>query len=317
MYDRVASGFFLLLVFGRLRFSDGQSISSMELEIAVGADNGYLECSAERCKTATSLEKRARLLPVVVPTLSFSEDGWITQWLRCREQQGLTLGPGKPLLPTPAAGGGWSKVPVSCEVAGDWLRALVKDVPSRASTTRIATHSCKSAVLSMCAKYGMEPSARRLLGYHSAGKDKSMLTYSRDTMAWPIRLMEDMIQQINLGNFMPDASRNGYFPKGAPANYEGKDSESTSSSGDSKDDEDFEHSADEQAAEVVAGKWGCTGETDGSLFFRHKISRCLHATADETGMLFKCGRMVTGQYDQCEGTPKFLHPSCTACFRNR
>ena len=317
MYDRVASGFFLLLVFGRLRFSDGQSISSMELEIAVGADSGYLECSAERCKTATSLEKRTRLLPVVVPTASFSETGWIAQWLRCREQQGLTVGPGKPLLPTPAAGGGWSKVPVSCEVAGDWLRALVKDVPTKASTIRIATHSCKSAVLSMCAKYGMEPSARRLLGYHSAGKDKSMLTYSRDTMAWPIRLMEEMIQQINLGSFVPDASRNGYFPTGAPADYEGKDSDSTSSSGDSKDEEDFEHSADEQAAEAVAGKWGCNGETEGSLFFRHKISRCLHATADETGMLFKCGRMVTGQYDRCEGTPKFLHPSCTACFRNR
>ena len=150
MYDRIASGFFLLLTFGRLRFADGQSISSMELEIPLGAGRGYLECSAERCKTSTSLEKRTRFLPVVIPTLSFTENGWIEQWIKCREQQGLTLGAGKPLLPTPAAGGGWSKVPVSCEVAGDWLRALLKDVPSKASKVRIATHSCKSAVLSMC-----------------------------------------------------------------------------------------------------------------------------------------------------------------------
>ena len=84
-----------------------------------------------------------------------------------------------------------------------------------------------------------------------------MLTYSRDTMAWPIRLMEEMIQQINLGSFVPDASRNGYFPTGAPADYEGKDSDSTSSSGDSKDEEDFEHSADEQTLSRRTGGRSC------------------------------------------------------------
>ena len=77
MYDRIAAGSFLLLVFGRLRFSDGQAISSMELEVPVGSSHGYLECAAERCKTSTTLEKRTRLLPVVVPTVSFTEGGWI------------------------------------------------------------------------------------------------------------------------------------------------------------------------------------------------------------------------------------------------
>ena len=43
------------------------SITSMELEIPMGAKHGYLECAAERCKTATTLEKRTRLLPVVIP----------------------------------------------------------------------------------------------------------------------------------------------------------------------------------------------------------------------------------------------------------
>ena len=315
MYDRIASGFFLLLVFGRLRFSDGQSISSMELEVPVGSNKGYLECAAERCKTATTLEKRTRLLPVVVPTLSFTEGGWVEPWLECREQQGLVLGKDKPVLPNPAAGGGWSRVPVSCEIAGDWLRSLLKDVPAKKTSVRIATHSCKSSMLSMCAKYGMEPSARRYLGYHSSGKDKSMLTYSRDAMSWPVRLMEEMITQINDNHFDPDASRSGYFPSGAPAVYEGKDQESSSSSCDSKDDEHFEHSADENALETVAGRWG--GETcgDAAVYFRHRVSRCLHVTADETGMLLKCGRMVTAQYDRCKSAPQFLHPSCTACFR--
>ena len=134
MYDRIASGFFLLLVFGRLRFSDGQSMSSMKLEVPIGLDKGYLECAAERCKTATTLGKRTRLLPVVVTTLSFTD----------------------------------------------------------------------------------------------------------------VRVMEEMITQINASNFEPDASRGGCFPAGVPAAHEGKDQESSSSPCDSKGDEHFEHSADER-----------------------------------------------------------------------
>ena len=315
MYDRVAAGFFLLLIFGRLRFSDGQSISEMALEKPAEADKGYLECAATRCKTSTSLEKRTRLLPVVVPTLSFTDEGWIEAWLECRRSQGLAVGPGKPVLPNPGAGGGWSKVPVTCEVAGDWLRALLKDVPGRRSAVRIATHSCKSSILSMSSKYGMEPAARRFLGYHSAGKDRSMLTYSRDAMSWPVRLMEEMITRIKRGHFDPDTTRSGYFPQSNIVPDDSKDVESTSSSGDSQDEEDADHSADEAAAEKVAGTWGGELGADSSVYFRHRVSRCLHVTSDETGMLFRCGRMVTGQYDKCHDVPKFLHPSCTSCFR--
>eukprot|EP00435_Cladocopium_sp_Y103_P033579 s3354_g8.t1 len=192
LYDRVGAGFFLFMTFGRLRFSDAQSVTQLELEIPVGAKSGYLEGSAERCKTNTSLEKKTRLLPVVVPTRGFVHDEWIIEWMECRARGNLHAGPGVPLLPSPSVNGGWSRVPLSCEAAGDWLRALLKDVPGKKSSVRLATHSCKASILSMCAKYGMQPAARRMLGYHSSGKDKSMLTYSRDSMAWPVRLLEKM-----------------------------------------------------------------------------------------------------------------------------
>ena len=315
IYDRVAAGFFLMLVYGRLRFSDAQSITAMELEIPQGAKDGYLECSAERCKTATTLEKRTRFLPVVITTKAFTEAGWVVNWLEVRAQAQLELGKGIPLLPNPAAGGGWSKVPISCEIAGDWLRALLKDVPSPKKGVRIATHSCKSSMLSMCAKYGMEPSARRMLGYHSAGRDRSMLVYSRDAMAWPVRLLEDMICNVVAKKFDPDASRSGYFPKDTEFPLHSKDTESTSSSADSQDEEEAEHSEEERAVELFAGKWGAESVPAEALYFRHVTSRCLHITCDETGMLFKCGRMVSTQYVKCEGTPRFLHPSCTGCFR--
>ena len=206
-------------------------------------------------------------------------------------------------------------MPVSCKVAGDWLRALLKDVPGPNKGARIATHSYKSSILSMCAKYGVEPAARRLLGYHTAGRDKSMITYSRDAMAWPIRLIEEMIDQINEQRFFPDASRSGYFLKGVDLPDDSKDVESTSSSGDSRDEEEMDHSGDEAAVNRFAGAWGGTGTHDEVEYFRHKTSRCLHRTADETGQLFKCRRMVTLQYNKCSEVPAFLHPSCAGCFR--
>eukprot|EP00435_Cladocopium_sp_Y103_P065535 s892_g27.t1 len=134
-------------------------------------------------------------------------------------------------------------------------------------------------------------------------------------MSWPVRLMEEMVQQIKDGRFDPDASRSGYFPKGVQLPEESKDIQSSSSSGDSRDEENYEHSEEEKAVEKFAGEWGGAAGPEGAVYFRHKVSRCLHLTSDESGLLFKCGRMVTGQYDKCAGTPTFLHPSCAMCFR--
>lgn len=314
-YDRVAAGFFLFMTFGRLRYSDAQSVTELELLVPMGEKHGHLEGAAERCKTNTSLEKKTRMLPIVVTTKSFTEDGWVKQWLEARDVSSMKVGPGVPLLPSPSSGGGWSKTPLSCESAGEWLRALLKDVGSPTSGPRIATHSCKASVLSMASKYGMEPAARRLLGYHSAGRDKSMLVYSRDSMSWPVRLMEGMIDDIRSKTFIPDASRSGYFPQGGAPLADTKDDASSSSSGDSRDEDEADHTDEEQALEQFAGKWGPEIPESQAVYFRHKTSRCLHVTADETGMLFKCGRLVSGQYIKCQAKPQFTHPSCSSCFK--
>ena len=73
--DRVAAGFFLVLVYGRLRFSDAQSIASMDLdEIASAGDcRGFLECTAHRTKTSITLQRKIRALPVVIPLLGLTE----------------------------------------------------------------------------------------------------------------------------------------------------------------------------------------------------------------------------------------------------
>lgn len=52
---------------------------------------------------------------------------------------------------------------------------------------------------------------------------------------------------INAKNFDPEASGSGYFSAGALTVHEGKEGESSSSSCDSKDDEQYDHSADDRA----------------------------------------------------------------------
>ena len=52
--DRIMSGFCLMRLYGRLRFSDGQRLTGMKLEAlhVNGQMVGFLECSAERTKTS-------------------------------------------------------------------------------------------------------------------------------------------------------------------------------------------------------------------------------------------------------------------------
>lgn len=55
-YDRIMAGYFLMLLCGRLRFSDGQRITGMRLEIAHVDSKpvGFLELAAERTKASIS-----------------------------------------------------------------------------------------------------------------------------------------------------------------------------------------------------------------------------------------------------------------------
>ena len=127
--------------------------------------------------------------------------------------------------------------------------------------------------------------------------------------------MEGMIDDIRSKTFTPDASRSGYFPQGGAPLADTKDDASSSSSGDSRDEDEADHTDEEQALEQFAGKWGPEIPESQAVYFRHKTSRCLHVTADETGMLFKCGRLVSGQYIKCQAKPQFTHPSCSSCFK--
>ena len=105
--DRLASGFYLMLVYGRLRFSDAQQVSNLALDMP-NVEQGFLEGTAGRTKTSISLERKCRLLPIAIPTMCLSDEPWIPCWLDLRKRLFGDHRDGEqmPMLPSPA-GNSW------------------------------------------------------------------------------------------------------------------------------------------------------------------------------------------------------------------
>ena len=143
-----------------------------------------------------------------------------------------------PLLPSPAANGAWSRVPLNVTSGANWLRSLLQGTMEQHGTP-IGTHSLKASLLSMCSKFGMPHSQRKLLGYHAGSKEQSMLCYSRDSMAEPLRRLCEMIHAVRDRTFLPDCSRSGRFPQREPGFEveEGEELSDSSSSGSENEEE--------------------------------------------------------------------------------
>ena len=76
--DRVAAGFFLFLIFGRARHSDGQAAGELEFEHKGegSAFEGYVEACIERSKTSYTLERKTRFLPIVALMQGLADRPW-------------------------------------------------------------------------------------------------------------------------------------------------------------------------------------------------------------------------------------------------
>ena len=73
---------------------------------------------------------------------------------------------------------------------------------------------------------------------------------------------------------------------------------------------------DEQVASEMVGSWAPKGaDMAGQQFARHRVSRCIHAVSDESGLTFTCGRQVSNRYVILLVKPSFMHPICSGCFK--
>ena len=326
--DRHVAGCFLFMVFARARFSDMMNVGKLSFEIVKeGSDyKGYIETEVARSKTSFSMDRKVRLLPMTATIQGVGLEPWGVAWQKVVETSGIEVGPGKPLLPGRTKDG-WHSLPLSAEAGTSWLRVLLQNHESFDKTRlhRIGTHSCKTTVLSWLSKWGADPQTRRLMGYHVADKMSTMLIYGRDNTSAGLRIIDDIIDAIRTSSFVPDAARVAMFPNRDLAQedaelveFPDQDDEIVSSSEDSADESCPDHDANEEAQEVVVGRWD--GEVDvtklpsDAVYFRHILSRTIHVTEDETGVRFLCGRKIEKGYLQLPTRPLTLIPICRQCF---
>ena len=109
-----------------------------------------------------------------------------------------------------ASASGWTGTPPSAATAGSWLRGLLGKLGYAPEVVKgYGPHSCKTTLLSFCAKFGMDSFHRRVLGYHSQPGDRVMRIYSRDTVSASVRELEKVLDQVREGTLKPDATRSG------------------------------------------------------------------------------------------------------------
>ena len=224
--DKIFGGFLLYCVGARLRVGDAAKISQepkLEQGQATAAEEGclpygFIEGGMVDHKRASKV-RRKKVLPVVSLSSLTTSLPWAKTWLELREVTGLKASPNSPLMPAVGLDGGWLGVPIRTCDASTWIAALLNRLGgSSKGVGNVGSHSLKATLLSWAAKAGMDAKHRRLLGYHTKPKDRSMIEYSRDELAHPLLKLHEVLVAIFEGRFQPDSLRSGRWQTpGGPA----------------------------------------------------------------------------------------------------
>ena len=114
-----------------------------------------------------------------------------------------------PPMASPRSGGGWKAVPQSAQAAGLWMRALLNAGSDDPYLLGIGTHSARTTTLSWLNKKGTARDVTALLGHH-ATREAGLVTeivYARDAMAHPLRVFQELLDEVRDKSFKPDESR--------------------------------------------------------------------------------------------------------------
>ena len=140
---------------------------------------------------------------------------WAETYLEVRALAGLHADTDGLLMPAPLAGGGWSRRALDAWEASLWLReCLVAGGADPCEVAAYTSHSLKVTALDWSAKAGVSKPLRRILGGHIKPKDRSVFDYTRDGLAEPLKQLNEVVDQISLGEFIPDGPRSGRWPGG-------------------------------------------------------------------------------------------------------
>ena len=124
-----------------------------------------------------------------------------------------------PLLKAPSGGNGnfMTRGLKSSEVSALLRHFVGASEPVHGqSAPSVSSHSLKSTALSWCARYGLNPSTRSLLGRHVSSLHETYAIYSRDLACAPVAELQGVIDDIHAGKFSPDCQRSEFFKEKPP-----------------------------------------------------------------------------------------------------
>ena len=333
IWDRNMAGAFLGCVYTRSRWSDFQHSSAIFPDPDPHCPE-FVELSIAEYKTKYANAWRGGLLAAVAPAVGISLENWAHNWLEVRALLQAPLQEDFPIMPAPNTAGEATKRPLTTKEVAEWIKLLLRRGGIAMGDRRISSHSAKATILSFLAKYGAELSVREILGAHVSHL-QSVIRYSRDALAGPLRVMARMLADIRSGVFMPDATRSGYFaPIPEPAAQEednavlliSDDEEvkieeelaETVPDDDSEDSADTSSSSDESAVATARCSRPVTvpKAPEGFKMYQHSKSRMLHLMQLDHNRVFQCGRMAGDKHEVSQaGKLRWDTPCCGRCWR--
>ena len=215
--DRAVIAYILFALYGRCRNSDLLMIHSVEPDFTEAG--GYVIIQTSNHKTGRLASLKTRLMPIVILARGVDGSIWVGDALSVFESAGVDLQTpiDGPLLHAPMGEPGISmERGLKASEVSSLVRKFVScPEPSAAAPgNSVSSHSLKTTTLSWCARFGLSPAVRSLLGRHASSLNETYAIYSRDLVCAPVAELQLVIDAIADGNFSPDSQRSEFFRKG-------------------------------------------------------------------------------------------------------
>ena len=335
VWNRNMAGAFLCCVYTRSRWSDMQHTNVLIADPDTHMPE-FLELTITDFKTKAANAWRGGLMAAVAPAMGVSFENWGAVWLAVRAQLAAPLSAGFPIMPAPDMSGDPTKRPISTKEVSGWVKLLLNKRGLEVGERRVTSHSGKATMLSYLAKYGADLAVREIFGGHVAHL-QSVIRYSRDALAEPLRVLCRMLLDIRVGTFLPDETRSGYFKEVEPMQFSDAMAPETVEISDEEavkvelpepavqQDQhpemelDTDSSSDEEG--VSSAKCGravaVPKAPPGFKLYQHTKSRMLHLMDQEYNKVFQCGRMAGAKHEIPQtGRLRWDTPCCGKCWRD-
>ena len=214
LMDRAVIAYILFALYGRCRNSDLLMIHSVESDFT--GDGGFVTVETCNHKTGRLAMLKTRLLPIVAPARGVDGQIWVGDALHVLRSAGMDLQTpiNGPLLHAPSGEPGvFMQRGLRASEVSTMVRSFIgsPDPDVAASGASVSSHSLKATTLSWCARFGLSPAVRSLLGRHASSLNETYAIYSRDLACSPVAELQKVIDSIAEGSFSPDSQRSEFF----------------------------------------------------------------------------------------------------------